>query len=70
MITRDKYNKYELKLKIKVAINVYGYDWIILTNLGYRNTKFIAIVFFIIDLVSFLLFVLITFGMSGKKQAS
>jgi hypothetical protein len=39
METRDKYNKYELKLKIKVARNVYEYDWLILTNLDYRNTK-------------------------------
>ena len=38
MKTRDRYNKYELKLKIKVARNVYEYDWIILTNLDYRNT--------------------------------
>lgn len=38
MKTRDKYNKYELKLKIKVARNVYEYDWMILTNLSYRNT--------------------------------
>ena len=38
MKTRDKYNKYELKLKVKVARDVYEYDWIILTNLGYRNT--------------------------------
>ena len=38
MKTRDKYNKYELKLKVKVARNVYEYDWIILTNLDYRNT--------------------------------
>ena len=38
MTTRDKHNKYELKLKIKVARNVYEYDWIILTSLDYRNT--------------------------------
>lgn len=38
MKTRDKYNKYELKLKIKVARNVYEYDWMLLTNLDYRNT--------------------------------
>lgn len=38
MTTRDKYNKYELKLRIKVARNVYEHDWMILTNLNYRNT--------------------------------
>ena len=38
MSTRDRHNKYELKLKIKVARNVYEYDWLILTNLNYRNT--------------------------------
>ena len=38
MLTRDKHNKYELKLKIKVARNVYEHDWMILTNLDYRNT--------------------------------
>ena len=38
METRDRYNKYELKLKIKVARGVYECDWIILTNLDYRNT--------------------------------
>ena len=38
MKTRDRYNKYELKLKVKVARDVYEYDWIILTNLDYRNT--------------------------------
>ena len=38
MKTRDKYNKYVLKLKIKVARNVYEHDWMILTNLDYRNT--------------------------------
>ncbi len=38
MKTRDKYNKYELKLKIKVARNVYEYDWMLLTNMEYRNT--------------------------------
>ena len=38
MLTRDKYNKYTLKLKIKVARDVYEHDWIILTNLDYRNT--------------------------------
>lgn len=38
MFTRDRHNKYELKLKIKVARNVYEYDWLILTNLDYRNT--------------------------------
>ena len=38
MTTRDKYNKYELKLKIKVARNLYEYDWMLLTNMEYRNT--------------------------------
>ena len=38
METRDMHNKYELKLKIKIARNVYEYDWMLLTNLGYRNT--------------------------------
>ena len=38
MLTRDKYNKYILKLKIKVARDVYEHDWMILTNLNYRNT--------------------------------
>ncbi len=33
-----RHNKYELKLKIKVARDVYEYDWIILTNLNHRNT--------------------------------
>ena len=38
MKTRDKYNKYELNLKIKIARNVYEYDWMLLTNMEYRNT--------------------------------
>ena len=38
MLTRDKYNKYTIKLKIKVARDVYEHDWLILTNLDYRNT--------------------------------
>ena len=38
MKTSDRYNKYELKLKVKVARDVYEHDWLILTNLNYRNT--------------------------------
>ena len=38
MQLRNKQGKYWLNLKIKVARNVYEHNWMILTNLDYRNT--------------------------------
>ena len=38
MLVKKKYNKYKINLRIKVAKNVYEYDWLLLTNLNYRNT--------------------------------